>query len=109
MGSIVMLRPTSWSIHRERIYMDAFRCEFVYDEPDLMTVLSVNPIQTIDLVYTYIRETLPTTDVLALMRLLSCVCPNMNSQSTPLDKALPTPRNRTSVWSFISMYTIMPL
>lgn len=48
MGSMVMLRPTSWSIHRERIYMDAFRCEFVYDEPDLMTVLSVNPIQTID-------------------------------------------------------------
>lgn len=109
MSSVVVLRPTSWSIHRERIYMDAFRCEFVYDEPGLMTVLSINSIRTIGLVHTYIRETLPTTDVLALMRLLSCMCPNMNGQSTPLDKALPTARNRASVWSFISMYTIMPL
>lgn len=109
MGSMVLLRPTSWSIHRERIYTGAFQCEFVDDEPDLMTVLSVNPIRTIGLVYTYIRETFPTTDVLALMRLLSCVCPNMNSQSAPLDEALPTTRNRAGVWSFISMYTIMPL
>jgi hypothetical protein len=109
MGSMDLWRPTSWNTHRERIYTGAFQCGFVDAEPDLMTVSSVSPIRAMGLVYTYIRETFTTTDVLALMRLLSCVCPNMNSQSAPLDETLPAARNRASVWSFISMYTVMPL
>lgn len=58
---------------------------------------------------TYIRESLSAADMLALVGFLSSMRPDMNCQSAPLDEALPTTRDRASVWSFICMYTIMSL
>lgn len=58
---------------------------------------------------TYVREAFATTNVLALVRLLAGVCPNMNSQSTSLDEALPTSWGRTRVGTLIGVDSIMPL
>lgn len=47
--------------------------------------------------------------MLALMRFLAGMGPDVNSESTPLDKALSTPRSYTGVGTLIGVYAIMPL
>jgi hypothetical protein len=61
------------------------------------------------LVNTYIRETLSAANMLALVRLLSSVCSNMNGQGTSLDKALSAFRNGACVRSLIRVDSIMSL
>jgi hypothetical protein len=57
----------------------------------------------------YIRETLSAVNLLALVRLLSRMCSNMNGQGTSLDEALSAFGNRACVRSLIRMDSIMSL
>ena len=59
--------------------------------------------------YTHIRESLATTNVLALMGLLPSMCANMDGQGASLDKAFSTSRNGASIRPLVSVYTIMSL
>jgi hypothetical protein len=47
--------------------------------------------------------------MLALMRFLAGMGPNVNSESAPLDEALSTPRSHTRVGTLIGVYAIMSL
>lgn len=58
---------------------------------------------------TYIRESFATANMLALVRLLASVCPDVYCESAPLDEALPTSRGVARVWPLVGVDTIMSL
>jgi hypothetical protein len=60
-------------------------------------------------VFPYIGETFATTDMLAVVRLLTRVGSNMNCQSTPLDEALAATWSHARIWSLVRMNSIMSL
>jgi hypothetical protein len=59
--------------------------------------------------WSYIREALAAANVLALVRLLTSVSANVNSQGTALDEALATARNGARVWALVRVYSVMSL
>lgn len=60
-------------------------------------------------IVSYIREPLPTSNVLALMRLLASVSTDVNSECASLDEAFATTRCHARIWSFICVDSIMSL
>jgi hypothetical protein len=56
-----------------------------------------------------VGKPLAASDVLALVRLLPGVCPDMNGEGAALDEALATAWRRARVGSLIRVYPVVPL
>lgn len=58
---------------------------------------------------TYVRKAFAASNMLALVRLLTSVCSDVNSQGASLDEALATARGGARVRSLIGVNSIMSL
>lgn len=58
---------------------------------------------------TYIREPFPATHMLALVWLLTSVCPDVDRESTSLNEALPASWRRAGVRTLIGVNPVVPL
>lgn len=58
---------------------------------------------------THIREALVTPLLLACMRLLASVCPDVDGESTSLNESLSTTWLAALVWSFVGVYAVVSL
>jgi len=59
--------------------------------------------------HTHIRESLATSNMLALMRFFSGMCSNMDSQGTSLYEAFPTAWCKARIWPLIGVYAVVSL
>ena len=74
-----------------------------------MTELMLAKIMLTGSTFPHIRESLPTANVLALMRFLACMSANVDSESTSLDEAFSTSRCHTRIWPLIRVNSVMSL
>jgi hypothetical protein len=57
----------------------------------------------------HIGESLPTANMLALMRLLACVCTDVDGQGAPLDEALHASGRQARIWALVCVDAVMSL
>jgi hypothetical protein len=107
---------TSSDIHRGHTCKAASQCGSAGVLRDSKTVTGVSTAglgekerAAMGLHSAYIRESLAASDVLALVRLLASVRPDVDCQCTPLDEALTTPRRAAGVWPLVGVYPVVPL